>query len=472
MIRRPWQAAVSLWMIAALLSGVFFSLPEKATTVSGAQAQPRVDAELLAQLQSPGQVSYWILFRQAPDLSQAANFTDWSARGQYVLDRLRESARTAQARVAATLDLMGVSYTSYWINNSILVEGSSTLTLNALLGFSEIESLQARKKFALVEPLAVNPADESAKAVEANITHINADDAWALGISGAGIVVANIDTGVRYTHQALVSHYRGNLGGGSFDHNYNWFDPYGDYPAAPADGHGHGSHTMGIIVGSDGGSNQTGVAPGAQWIACRGCNTNDCTDAALLACAQFMVAPTNLGGGSPDASLRPHVVNNSWGDCATSYDNWFQGAVDAWLAAGIYPVFSVGNAGNCGYAVPPGLNTVGNPGRYGNVSGVGSSGTFNGLYATHSNWGPTDNLDMINPRSGFAEMKPQVLAPGVNIRSSYRGSDSQYVYMNGTSMSAPHLAGLVALIWQAAPCLARDYATTESLIEATAEQIT
>jgi len=143
--------------------------------------------------------------------------------------------------------------------------------------------------------------------------------------------------------------------------------------------------------------------------------------------------------------------------------------VDAWHAAGIYPVFSNGNASNCGYPEPPGLNTVGSPARAGNVTGVGSSGQSNGLYASHSNWGPTDNLDTINPKDGHADLKPQVVAPGANIRSSTPGSDSDYQGgWSGTSMSAPHVTGLIALIWQAAPCLIGNYAKTETLIEDTA----
>jgi uncharacterized repeat protein (TIGR01451 family) len=225
---------------------------------------------------------------------------------------------------------------------------------------------------------------------------------------------------------------------------------------------------MGTMIGDDGGANQIGIAPGATWIACEGCPGGSCPDASLLTCAQWIAAPYPVGDpGSPDPDKRPHVVNNSWGDCGSSYDDWYQASVDAWHAAGVYPVFSNGNASNCGYSSPPGCNTVGNPGRYGNVTGVGSTGQANGAYATHSNWGPTDNLDTVNP-NGFPSVKPNVAAPGVDIRSSLSGSDSQYASWAGTSMSAPHVAGLVALMWQAGPCLIGDYATTEDLIQSTA----
>jgi len=154
--------------------------------------------------------------------------------------------------------------------------------------------------------------DNGLNSIEPNLLHINADDAWVLGYTGEGLVVSSIDTGVRYTHQALVNQYRGNQGGGSFNHDYNWFDPYGDYNI-PTDGMGHGTHTMGTMVGDDGVSNQIGIAPDAQWMSCRGCNTNNCTDAALLACAEFIEAPTTVDGESPNPDMRPNVVNNSWG---------------------------------------------------------------------------------------------------------------------------------------------------------------
>jgi subtilisin family serine protease len=284
------------------------------------------------------------------------------------------------------------------------------------------------------------------------------------------MVVSGIDSGARYTHEVLEPQYRGNLGGGSFDHDFNWLSGNGS-SAAPVDGHGHGTHTMGTMVGDDGGANQVGMAPEATWIACAGCPTGSCPAASLLTCAQWIAAPYPVSDPlSPDPSKRPHVVNNSWGDCRRSYDGWYQGVVDSWHAAGIYPVFSNGNAGNCGYGYPPGCNTVGNPGRYGNVTGVGSTGQFNGAYASHSNWGPTDNIDTVNP-NGFPSVKPQVVAPGVNIRSSLAGSNSSYGSWDGTSMSAPHVAGLVVLMWQAAPCLVGNYSETENIIQSSAVPI-
>lgn len=428
----------------------------------------QVDPELVKQIQADETTGYMIYLRDRADLSPALEM-NWKERGQFVMESLQRAADKAQSRVRAYLDGQGAAYKSFWIDNVIVVSRSNNATLTGLMNFAEIESLRAQPQVSIHEPATERSPSAGPLVVEANIAHVNADDVWGLGYNGAGIVVANIDTGVRYTHQALVGHYRGNLGGGTFNHNYNWWDPYGTY-SSPTDANSHGSHTMGTMVGDDGGTNQIGMAPGARWMACRGCSTSSCGSAQLLECAQFVAAPWNLSHTSPDPNQRPHVVNNSWGDCGTSYNNWFQGAVNSWHAAGIYPVFSNGNASNCGYSSPPGLNTVGNPARYGNVTGVGSTGNSNGLYAPHSNWGPTDNPDTLNALL-YPSLKPQVVAPGVSIRSSTNSSDTAYSLKTGTSMSAPHVAGLVALMWDAAPCLIGNYAATETIIEQTATPI-
>lgn len=315
------------------------------------------------------------------------------------------------------------------------------------------------------------------RAPGSNIAHVQAPPVWALGFDGAGVVVGNIDTGVRHTHQALVGQYRGQLGGGSFEHARNWYDPY-HHTAVPRTSHPHGSHTIGTAVGDDGAGNQIGMAPGATWIACIGFGAGSgsgATDAGLLECGQWMLAPTDPDGNGPDPDRRADVVNNSWGDCGRTYNAWYEGVIDAWIAAGMVPVFSNGNASNCGYPAPPGLNTVGNPARSGKVLGVGSTGNSNGEYATHSNWGPTDNANPGLPNypdpRGYADLKPNVVAPGVAVRSAGNGADDHYYESPGTSMSAPHVAGLVALMWQAAPCLHGDYAGTGTLIMATANPI-
>ncbi|MDJ0379962.1 S8 family serine peptidase [Streptomyces sp. G-G2] len=75
------------------------------------------------------------------------------------------------------------------------------------------------------------------------------------------------------------------------------------------------------MVGDDGGANETGVAPGAKWIAAKGCETNSCSEASLLASGQWVVAPTDLNGQNPRPGLAPDIVNNSWG--SATHDDWY-----------------------------------------------------------------------------------------------------------------------------------------------------
>jgi hypothetical protein len=437
----------------------------------GAKSQPparesEIDVEplLLRELDADGSTGYLIYFRDRPDLS-AAFALDWIDRGRFVVNALQEAANRSQERVRAYLDEQGVEYSAYWIDNVILVQSSTRAVFDHLLDFPEIEALLSRRHPIFYEPVEQAAAGRGSTAVEPNLSHVGADRVWSeLGITGEGIVVANIDTGVRFTHEALVSRYRGNLGTGGFEHNHPLL---GGSDPVPNDWHGHGSHTMGIILGEDGGGNQIGMAPGATWIACQ---AFEMSDSELLDCGQFMAAPWDLAGANPDADLRPHIINNSWGDCLRYADHWYDGVIDSWHALGIYPVFSNGNASNCGYSTPPGCNTVGNPARAGNVTSVGSTGRDNGLYGPHSNWGPTDDPDTVNPGE-YPNLKPQVLAPGVSIRSAHNTADTAYAFSSGTSMSAPHVTGLIALMWSAAPCLVGDYAATESILQETAALI-
>lgn len=159
-----------------------------------------------------------------------------------------------------------------------------------------------------------------------------------------------------------------------------------------------------------------------------------------------MLAPTDLSGNNPDPSLRPHVVNNSWGGGVG--DPFYAAIVDAWRAAGIFPVFSIGNSGpSCGSANSPGDD----PDSF----AVGATDIFDEI-AFFSSRGP----------SAFGGLKPNVAGPGVDVRSSVPGGG--YAEFSGTSMAAPHVTGLVALLWSGNPDLRREIDATAAILESTA----
>jgi subtilisin family serine protease len=374
---------------------------------------------------------------------------NWEARGRFVYERLKAVALRSQAAIRAQLHGQGVTHQSFWIVNAIKVT-SNKATLQQLAARPEVEQIVAERTYQLPEPLPGEPQPR-VQMVEWNIDRINAPQVWStFGDRGEDIVIANIDTGVQFDHPALVAQYRGNQGGGSFDHNYNWFDPSqicGSPSLTPCDNVGHGSHTMGTMVGDDGGENQIGVAPGARWIAAKGCEYDWCSDTALLAAGQWVLAPTDLDGQNPRPDLRPHIVNNSWGGGGNN--PWYQGIVDAWIASGIFPAFSNGNFGS-------GCYSSGSPGDYVQSYSAGAFDINNGI-AGFSSRGP----------SYFGvEIKPNLAAPGVDVKSSvpYNG----YAWGSGTSMASPHVAGTVALMWSAAPSIIGDIVATRALLDQTA----
>ena len=415
-----------------------------------ASSSAPVDASVRSALATKGQTTAWIVLKAHPDLSTAFGMNDWNARGQFVVDRLKSVADTSQLGLKTFLAGRGASFQSFWIVNAIKVT-TDAATFNAAAARPEVAKVVADKVYS-VSPVSPGLTQAAITTVEWGVDRINAPQVWSTyGDHGEGIVVATIDTGVLYTHAALVGKYRGNLGGGSFDHNYNWWDPSlvcAPTMTAPCDNNGHGTHTMGTIVGDDGGANQVGVAPGAKWIAAKGCESSSCSTAALLSSGQFMLAPTKLDGTAADAAKRPQLVSNSWGDGPT--DTFYQATVQAWVASGIFPVFANGNSG-------PGCQTAGTPGAYPESYSVGAF-DINNAIASFSSRGAS--------QVSGGGIKPDISAPGVNVRSSW--NDGGYNTISGTSMATPHVAGAVALLLSSNPLLIGDINGVRSYLDQTA----
>jgi subtilisin family serine protease len=397
-----------------------------------------------------------IVLEEQADLSDAYAIAGREARVQSVYDTLVETAERTQAPLREELDRMGVPYRPYYIVNMIRVDGHRWLAgrFRDRPGVARVILNPNVREYPNRIPIPYTEGGPPPGGVQPNLAAINADDAWAAGVTGEGIVVAGQDTGYDWTHPALKPHYRG-WDGERASHDYNWHDAW-DHTAVPFDADGHGTHTMGIVLGDDsasGGHNRTGVAPGAEWMGCRNMRRGTGNPGSYAECMEFLLAPYPHGGdpfADGDVRLAPHVVNNSWGcpyweGCVAGT---LEPASEALRAAGIMMVVSAGNEG-------PACSTVGDPpADYDASFSVGA--TFNdGGVTSFSSRGPVGRL-----------IKPDVSAPGYNVRSSIPGGG--YALASGTSMAGPHVAGTVALLWAANPALVGDIDATERLICQTA----
>ncbi|PWB73949.1 MAG: hypothetical protein C3F15_08450 [Holophagae bacterium] len=400
------------------------------------EGKAMIDPSVLAELDAEGEATFWVLFREQADLSPAHAIRDWNERGTYVYERLIATAESSQARVRALLVAWGAEMKPFWIMNVIEVKTHDGALLVVLAAQPEVAEIVAPPE---VEQIEMVPGIEwhHSESIEWNIEHIRAPLVWSThGVRGEEVVIGSIDGGVQYDHPALAEHYRGNLGGGAFDHNYNWYDPdfvCGSPSIEPCDPDGHGTATTGVAVGDDGGANQIGVAPGARFMMA----ATNFGVSSVLAAMQWMLAPTDLNGESPRPDLRPHVVNNSWGFGGGT--TIFQAAVQAWVAAGIFPVFAIGNEG-------PNCSTGRSPGVYLEAYAVGAHDIGDNIWVSSSR-GP----------SLFGPVKPNMTAPGVDIRTSWFGS--AYITGSATSVSTPHVTGVVALMLSLNPELIGKAAT-------------
>ena len=447
-VGRRWLSVVAgaSLLASTAASGAMGASGGPPATAPSPPDDPSVSAEVLTEIEERGRTDFWVRFETRPDLSPMHDTSDWEARGRAVHAALARTAEASQAELVADLDAAGVSYTPYLITNAVLVRAGDETTVNAAADLPGVEGIYPTTTYQRPEPIPAEVVEVGSMAVEWGIADVNADDVWSeLGVRGEGIVVGNLDSGVQFDHPALVGQYRGNNGDGTFSHDHNWFDGTGGmFPDAPGDYDGHGTHTMGTMVGDDGGDNQIGVAPGARWIAAG----TDLSDASIYAAAEWFLAPTDLSGNNPDPSRRPHILNNSWGE-PLSENPFMDDVIEAWETAGIFNVWSNGNDG-------PGCGTSGAPGSRTVSYSVGSYDPDRQI-SDFSSRGPGQG----------GEIKPNIAAPGEAVRSSVPGN--AYGVFSGTSMAAPHVVGAVALMWSAAPTAVSDINGTREMLDDSAE---
>jgi subtilisin family serine protease len=348
---------------------------------------------------------------------------DYAGRPEALLAALR---RTAAATQPGVVDEVDSAVTRYWLVNALALRATPD-EVRALAGDPAVATVAAD------QPVRV--ADASGGGMDTfpdagdgdwGLGAMRVPEVWrATGLTGRGVRLGSIDTGVNADHPAL----RGRV--------VAWRD-FVAGRTTPYDDNGHGTHTVGTMVGGAAGGAPIGVAPDAQVLVAKAIGAGGSgPGTALMSAAQWMADPD----GDPATADQPVAVNNSW-SAENANDPWFRAIIRRWVELGIVPVFAAGNTG-------PGPGTVGSPAGYPEALAVGAVGET-GALASFSSQGPVvwQDLDGTGPVAGTVLTKPDVVAPGVNITSAV---GSGYLSFSGTSMASPHVAGLVALLAQANP---------------------
>ncbi|WP_422772073.1 S8 family serine peptidase [Plantactinospora sp. WMMC1484] len=389
----------------------------------------------------------FVVLREQADLAGVATGQTGpagrAARGGEVYRRLVSTAERSQADLRRELDRLHLDYTPYYLVNAVEVDGGSAVRA-WLSRRTDVDQVLVSQRLRPL-PASGSPrrGDEPAPATPTwNLGVIGADRVWSqLGVDGSGILVGSSDSGVDGRHPALSAGWRGG--------DDSWYDPWNG-SRLPTDLGGHGTHTLATAVGEQ----RVGVAPGAEWVGCVNLDRNLGNPARYLDCLQFMLAPFPPGAdpftaGRPERA--PQVLTNSWGcpaieGCALET---LRPAAEAFAAAGAFFVAAAGNTGPfCGSVDDP-------PAPYPDVFTVGAVDRQRqvGLFSSR---GPTPG----------GLVKPDLVAPGVEILSALPGGG--YGTLTGTSMAAPHLAGVVSLMWSANPALVGDLPATRRILRDTA----
>jgi len=385
-------------------------------------------------------------------VNSATDGMDRAQRQQFAVQAMKEIAESAQSGIISDLSILNaVNVNSLWLSNSVYCEATPA-AIRAIACRSDVILIErgTDENSGLIEPVEVREptVEERDKAIAWGVSKINADDVWALGYEGQGVIVAVIDTGVDYTHSDLGNNMWHDTPAG---YHYGW-DFYNN-DSDPMDDYGHGTHCAGSVAGDGTAGTQTGVAPSATIMALR-INYYGGGEPTWITAMQFAidhgasVMSMSLGSGQGNASLR------------TANENA--------LTAGVYHSVAAGNNGS-------GAGTVLSPGD-GPPPWFHPNQTHHGGNSAVVTCGATDSGDVIasfssrGPVTCWSDystsgplIDPDISGPGVNVLSTqWTGG---YTTMSGTSMATPHLAGVAALLLSANPNLT--VAQMDSLIEMT-----
>ena len=393
-------------------------------------------------------------------LCRRADFIPTKAeRRDFVVKELKAFAEASQhdlKRVLTEMESHGIvsSVRSLWSANALYFEATKTAILD-LAERTDIETITLNTQHQWI------PEDETPKPASTtrettpNITKVKADQVWDLGYTGAGVVVAVVDSGVNYNHLDLADHLWD--GGEEFPHHgYDIVNNDND----PMDDKGHGTHCAGTVLGDGTAGSLTGIAPEATLMCVKSIRGDGFGGAVNIAGGMEW----SVEHGCDLISMSLGMVNAGVAD-----KEILRRTCEAVLDAGIVALVCAGNEGQIQFycpipnnvrvpasCPPPYLDPdqMANSGPLSCVVAVGAV-NYNDVAADFTSRGPVTWQDTefgdyaYNP--GIGLIRPDVCAPGVGIKSLDYENTSGYTNMDGTSQATPCVAGIVALMLQKNP---------------------
>jgi serine protease AprX len=398
-----------------------FALTAIAVFVSSAVNAATISPEVSSLIQSSNpsdKISVIVTLKAKADLS-TINENNKSKRREKILNALKNNANTSQKSLTAWLkaDKDVAGWKLLWMINAVATELPAG-KIHQLAKRDDVDTITLDAKIKVQAESAGTPTT-----AEWNLQAINANDLWDQGVTGQGVVIASMDTGVDNLHSDLASKWRGG--------DNSWYDPHGVYEL-PHDSNGHGTQTTGLVVGGDASGSTIGVAPDAQWIAVKIFDDADSSTLSVIHQGfQWLLDPDN-DAATDDA---PDIVSNAWNiqTSLNSCNTEFQNDINILRQSDIAVVFSAGNAGP--YSSTS-LSPANNEGSI--ATGAVDETLTVGYFSSRG------------PSACSGGLYPQVAAPGMNVKTSdltFGGAiPNSYAYKSGTSFAVPHLAGAMALL--------------------------
>ena len=427
-----------------------------------------------------------ILMKSQTDALELARcvqaFQTNAERRDFVVNTLKHQAKESQSELIILLNNLEINglvedIRPLWIVNSVICYANDAVA-EMIAKRDDVLTVYQCEEFQCIESEDVTIPVEHVnnREIAENVTKVNADKVWELGYTGEGVLIGLIDTGVNLNHADL----QGNLWDGGAEYPNHGYDFY-SHDNDPLDTHGHGTHVAGTIVGNGASGTQTGVAPGAKVMVLKVFHGPDnLTEPEMwVEAMQFAVEHgadvlnMSLGQPLPDSGVKLMLRQ--------ACDNTLAAGVVAAICAGNFrqmaslapKPYNIWSPGDC---PPPYLHEdqMVNAGGTSCVISVGAV-DFNDNIAALSSFGPSTWTDVpqyndypysSGSSTNIGLIRPDVCAPGVNVKSLDWSSTSGYCLKSGTSMATPCVAGTIALMLSKNPELTP--ARIDEILECTA----